>query len=110
LGHDLEVVDHEIDVWHLFFDGVDFYLDVRTGLNGGFWLLIKINEEEREFYEAKGKAYLKSLAEDITRNPYPYFGHNAPIEMQKIVHATWQRWRQGPNRPCIINDRAWVAR
>ncbi|HEX7641985.1 MAG TPA: hypothetical protein VF472_07185 [Burkholderiaceae bacterium] len=98
----MEVVEHEIGAWYVLRDGEEYYLDVRTGLFGyGFWLLMRLNDEEVDGYLITRKAFIKPLVGEILHRPQLYFMRNESIDKQKTAFDAITAWRQGPRRPRV---------
>jgi hypothetical protein len=95
----MEVLAHEAGNWYLLSDADNFYLDIRTGLIGqGFWLLLNLNEEERNAYRTGDIVYVTALAKTVQLHARTYFLRNEPIDKQRIVFAVVEEWQKNPRR------------
>jgi len=95
----MDLLAQEAGTWYLLSDGEHIYLDIRTGLLGqGFWLLLILNESERNGYRAGGLPYITALAKTVQLHARAYFLRNEPIEKQRIVFAAVEEWLKDPRR------------
>lgn len=98
----MKVVGHELGAWHLFAQGDDLYLDMRTGQRGqGFWLLFRLEPWEVREYRAAGIVFLRALIVDILRGTIPVLGRGASSETQEAALDALTAWRRSPAWPRI---------
>lgn len=72
--------------WNLLTLREDYYLDVKCEAGSyRIYVLIMLNDKERESYLSHGKNYIEALATEIRRFPPSFFHRNESFEVQQFV-------------------------
>ena len=81
----MKVLDSEPWGWDLLEDGDILYLNANCSHSAvDYSVIIVLNEAERAAYEAKGRAYLNTLAHDIHYSAQGVIGSQSPFKSRNL--------------------------